>query len=126
MLANVLLVGVGGFIGSVFRYLLGSGVQSLLGESSFPFGTLVVNVLGCLIIGILAGLSDFRQVFAPEAQTFLLVGLLGGFTTFSAFGYETITLLRDGETMAGLANVMGQVAAGLAAVWIGYRLSQLA
>ena len=126
MLSTVLLVGVGGFIGSVFRYLLGSGVQSLLGQPSFPYGTLVVNVLGCLIIGILAGLSDFRQVFPSEVRALLLVGLLGGFTTFSAFGYETITLLRDGETIAGLANVMGQGAAGLAAVWIGYRLSQLA
>ena len=126
MLPTVLLVGAGGFVGSVFRYLLGSWVHSLIGDSSFPFGTLVINVLGCLIIGILAGISDFRQVFTSEVRAFLLIGLLGGFTTFSAFSYETITLLRDGEMVAGLANVMAQVAAGLAAVWIGYRISQLA
>ena len=89
----------------------------------FPFGTLAVNLLGCLLIGLGAGLADARQAFTPEARLFVFVGLLGGFTTFSSFGYETIALLRDHELLRAGLNVGLNVFAGLALVWLGYALT---
>ena len=120
VLSTLLLVGLGGFAGSVLRYGAGEWVQSLSGNSAFPFGTLVVNAAGCLTIGILAGLSESRELFGEDARNFLFVGVLGGFTTFSAFGYQTLTLLRDGHTAMALANVGLQLALGLGAATGGY------
>ena len=91
---------------------------------SFPYGTLTVNMLGCLIIGLLGGLSESRNLFGTETRGLILVGVLGGFTTFSAFGYETIQLLRDGESLAAFSNVGLHLFLGLTAVWIGYSASQ--
>ena len=85
-----------------------------------------MNLVGCLCIGLIAGLSENRQIFSLETRTFIVIGLLGGFTTFSAFGHETIQLARDGEAVAAAANVGVQVGVGLAAVWGGYSLSRLA
>ena len=119
----VLLVGVGGFAGAIMRYLVGGWVSGLLGNPAFPYGTMTVNVLGCALIGLLAGVADTSQVLNAEVRALLLIGLLGGFTTFSAFGYQTIILVRDGELVAGLANVGLQVFLGLLATWIAYRLS---
>lgn len=122
----ILFVGTGGFLGAVMRYLIGGWVHDLLRSPWFPYGTLAVNVVGCLLIGLIAGLVESRQALGPEARAFLLIGLLGGFTTFSAFGYETMTLARDGKTIAAMLNVALQVGFGLAAVWGGYSLSKLA
>ena len=114
-----LLVGLGGFIGSVGRYA-GSGLaHRLLPQSAFPVGTLAVNVAGCLLIGLLAGLAEIRGVLSPAARVFLLIGVLGGFTTFSTFGYETLQMMRDGQLLRGTLNVTLQVVAGLFAVWAG-------
>ncbi len=121
----VLLVGVGGFGGSVSRYLIGRWVNQILGNPSFPYGTLTVNVIGCLFIGFLVGLAETRQVLNPETRGLLLVGFLGGFTTFSAFGYETFSLARDGQSLAAFSNVALQIAVGLGAVWLGYSLSRV-
>ena len=122
----VLLVGSGGFLGSVLRYLVGQWVLGLSGNSSFPYGTLVVNVLGCLAIGILNGVAETRGVFNAEIRGFLFIGLLGGFTTFSSFSYETLTLARDGQVLPAFLNVVLQMALCLGAVWAGYRLSHVA
>jgi CrcB protein len=124
-MTNILLVGMGGFIGSVARYLLSGWVYRFLNNPWFPYGTLVVNVVGCLLIGLLAGLAESRQIFSGEVRLFLLIGMLGGFTTFSTFGYETFALLRDGQFLAMAANVGAQVVFGLLAVWLGYVLSRL-
>lgn len=124
MFGQVVLVGVGGFIGSIFRYLLSGVVQRSLPMSEFPFGTLVVNVLGCLLIGILHGLAETRQVIGPELRLFLMIGMLGGFTTFSTFGYETLALLRDAEIFRAMGNVVFQVLFGLMAVWLGDMLGR--
>lgn len=94
----------------------------LLGAPRFPYGTLVVNVLGCLLIGVLGGMANTRQAFSPEVRSFLFVGLLGGFTTFSAFGYETHALAGKGQILLALSNIAMQVIMGLGAVWIGYAL----
>ena len=126
MWTTLLMVGAGGLIGAVGRYLVGTWVQGLVGSSSFPLGTLLVNVVGCLLIGVLVGLAETRDALNAQVRLFLVVGLLGGFTTYSAFGYETVALLRSGDTLAGLANVGLQLALGLAAVWVGLRVSQWA
>jgi len=115
---NVLLVGAGGFIGAVSRYLMGGLVQDRLG-ASFPFGTLAVNVAGCFLIGGLSELAEARAYLAPETRAFLIIGLLGGFTTFSAFGNETVNLLRDREWAFACANVTAQVVLAIGAVWLG-------
>ncbi|MBM3289553.1 MAG: fluoride efflux transporter CrcB [Candidatus Hydrogenedentes bacterium] len=123
---NALLVGIGGFVGSVCRYWVSGWMQSLVSDSWRPVGTLAVNVIGCLLIGVLMGLADFRQVLKPEARLLLVVGLLGGFTTFSAFGYETFALARDREFAAALVNIGAQLLLGLLAVWAGYTAARLA
>lgn len=124
MVQLILFIGIGGAIGSIMRYLMGGWVQDLLRNSSFPYGTLVVNVLGCLLIGALVGVAETRQELSAEYRAFLMIGLLGGFTTFSAFGYETMSLVRDGNLLAGASNAVIHVVVGLAAVWIGYAAAQ--
>ena len=121
----ILFVGVGGFIGAILRYLVTNWVQDTLHTLSLPYGTLTVNMVGCLLIGLLAGLTESRNLLGPETRALILVGVLGGFTTFSTFGYETIQLLRDGESLAAFSNVGLQICLGLVAVWIGYSASQM-
>jgi CrcB protein len=91
--------------------------------TTFPYGTLAVNLLGCLLIGLIAGLGESRQLFGPEVRSFALIGLLGGFTTFSTFGYETFAMIRDSEYVRAAANVGVHVGLGLALVWFGYALT---
>ncbi len=122
---TLLAIGLGGFLGAAGRYLLAGGIHRLLKTSWYPVGTLGVNVLGCLLIGFLSGLVENRELFTPPARLFLLVGLLGGFTTFSTFSYETFGLLREGQFLAAGANIFLQVTLGLAAVFGGYFLSRL-
>ena len=121
-LLQSLLVGAGGFAGAVLRY----GVQTLVLRhaplSVFPYGTLVVNLLGCLAIGALAGLTVSRDLFSEELRSLIFVGLLGGFTTFSAFGYETFALIRDGEYPSAAAYAALHLVLGLGLVWLAYRL----
>lgn len=119
---QILLVGAGGFLGSVLRY----GMYGLVSRSpiaAFPYGTLAANLLGCLAIGLLAGLAESRQLIGPDMRLFLFVGLLGGFTTYSAFGYETFALLRDGEPLRAAAIVLAHLVAGVGAVWWGFALT---
>ena len=122
-LLNVAVVGAGGFIGAVCRYGLSGFVQRWSGFAAFPYGTLVVNMLGCLLIGIGVGLFDTRPLMGQETRLFLLVGILGGFTTYSTFGLETFALLREAEFLRAMANVLVHVIGGLAMVWLGYLLT---
>jgi CrcB protein len=122
-LINAAIVGSGGFVGAVCRYGLSGLVQRYAGLTTFPWGTLVVNMVGCLAIGAAVGMMDSRQLFGPEFRLFALIGLLGGFTTYSTFGYETFALLRDAEYMRAVFNVGIQVVLGLALVWAGYTLA---
>ena len=119
-MTDLLLVGMGGFIGAASRYGVIAGVSRLAGQPSFPWGVLAVNVLGSLIIGVLAGLAETRQFLGPGARLFLFVGVLGGFTTFSAITNDTLTLLRNAAYLSAAANVLLSVVLGLAAVAIGY------
>jgi CrcB protein len=124
-MSKLLLIGSGGFLGSVVRYLVSGWVQRLTGSAEFPYGTLAVNVLGCLVIGALSWLADLRGVFTPEARAFVFVGVLGGFTTFSTFGNESMALFRDGENLRGALYVGAHILFGLGAVWAGRALAAL-
>ena len=121
----IIAIGLGGACGSVLRYLVAGWAQQLSNTTTFPVGTLAVNVIGCLVIGVLAGLSENAGVFGPMARAFLLIGLLGGFTTFSTFAYETTALTRDAQFFSAFLNIALQVTTGLFAAWLGYKLHLL-
>jgi len=120
---KLLLAGLGGFIGSSLRYVMTGYVQQTSRSISFPFGTLAVNLIGCLIIGFLSQLAESRGVFTAESRTFIFVGLLGGFTTFSTFGNETMNLWRDGQNGFAIANIAAHLVLGLGAVWLSRSLT---
>jgi fluoride exporter len=122
---KVLLVGLGGFVGSVLRYLISGWVQDWTGRDDFPVGTLAVNVVGCLFIGLLSQLAESRQWFSDEFRALVFVGILGGFTTFSSFGNETLNLWRDRQVWLALVNIAAQLVLGLGAVWLGRMLGHL-
>jgi fluoride exporter len=120
---QVLLVGLGGFIGSIGRYKLGGWVLHHTTDWRFPLSTFLVNVVGCLVIGVLAGVATRQHVLSLDVRLFLFPGILGGFTTFSAFGYETFFLMRRGESHVALLYVLLSVVCGLVTVWLGYKLT---
>ena len=120
-----LYVGLGGFLGSICRYWTSGLVHKILDKPWFPIGTLVVNVAGCLLIGLLGGLAEKRQIFSPEFRLFIFIGFLGGFTTFSTFGFEIITFARDGEIFNALTNLVLHIVLGIGAVWLGFSLSKM-
>jgi CrcB protein len=123
---KALLVGLGGFLGSVLRYGVGGWVGRLKAGWTFPLETLLINVTGCLILGFLAGLTESRGVFSSSTRAFLFIGLLGGFTTFSTFGYETVQLVRGAQWQAAALSTILQVGLGLGGVWAGDLLARLA
>src|SRR5262245_51973530 len=120
---KVLLVGLGGFLGSVLRYGVGGWVGRMKAGWTFPLETLLINVAGCLAIGFLAGLTEARGVFSGSARAFLFIGLLGGFTTYSTFGYETYQLLRSGEWAAAALSTSLQLVLGIGGVAVGHVLA---
>jgi CrcB protein len=120
---KLLLIGTGGFVGSILRYLISGAVQTASQSIAFPYGTLAVNVIGCFLIGFFSELAESRGLFSPDTRAFLIIGILGGFTTFSTFGNETMNLLHDGEWTLALLNVGAQVLLGLGGVWLGYILA---
>jgi CrcB protein len=118
-------VGSGGFIGAVFRYLISVFAQSQFPKSEFPYGTVAANLIGCLLIGFLAGLFELKSWASPEFRLFIFVGILGGFTTFSTFSHETFLLWENGKILMSLMNVGIQVVVGLTFVWVGYQLTRM-
>lgn len=122
---NVLLVGAGGFIGAASRYLLGGWILHHSVDAKYPWSTFAVNVLGCLIIGILSATAEKFHFIGPSARLFLITGLLGGFTTFSAFGFETFFLLRRGEWIVAALYAGASVMVCVFAVWVGFRAVHL-
>ena len=123
---EALIVGIGGFIGSIARHRIGGMILHHSQAWRFPLSTFCVNVTGCLIIGALAALAEHRGLFSTDARLFLFTGILGGFTTFSAFGYEGFFLLRRGEIGVSLAYAVLSVLCGLVAVWLGFKLVSIA
>jgi CrcB protein len=124
-LKPVLIVAIGGAIGSVARYKLGGFALHHSEGWNFPVSTFSVNVLGCFVIGILAALAEHHDLFSPSLRLLLFTGLLGGFTTFSAFGYESIFLLKRNLFDVAIAYVTLSVICGLTAVFVGMRLVDL-
>lgn len=118
-MTRLLLIGIGGGAGSILRFVVGGYVQGLSGSLFFPYGTLVVNVVGCFVIGFLTHLAETHGNFTPEARALIFVGVLGGFTTFSTFGNEAVILVRDAAFASALAYVGTHVVLGLGAVWVG-------
>src|SRR5262245_63399379 len=96
-MCQIFLVGIGGSLCSIARYKLSGFVLHRTADWRFPLGTFLVNILGCLVAGILAGLVERQDWFSPNTRIFLFAGICGGFTTFSAFGVDTVFLLRRGE-----------------------------
>jgi len=116
-----LWIAVGSAIGGLGRYLVGGWVARFAG-SSFPWGTLIVNIVGCMFIGWFATATGpgGRMMVSPQTRLFVMVGICGGFTTFSAFSLETLNLLRDGETARAMANIGLSVGLCMAGVWLGH------
>jgi CrcB protein len=118
--SQLMIVGAGGFIGSALRFMIGGWAQRVAAAGVFPYGTLVVNVVGCLLIGFLGGLAEYRQALEPAHRLFLMIGVLGGFTTFSAFAFETIGLMQDAQVLKAVVNTGLQVILGFTAAFVGY------
>jgi len=116
-------IGLGGFVGAILRYLVSGWVQDRSGSIAIPFGTAAVNLSGCFIIGILTFLVESRSYFSVETRAFVLIGLLGSFTTFSTFGSETLMLIRSGRMDIAALYSGGQVVAGVMMVWLGRLLA---
>lgn len=124
--AIALWVAVGSALGGVARYWCSGIIANLVGET-FPWGTLIVNVVGSFLIGLIATVSgtDGRFIISAEARQFLMVGILGGFTTFSAFSLQTLSLARDGQWLLVGANIVGSVVLCLIMVWAGHMLASM-
>lgn len=114
------LLGVGGAVGAMLRYAISGAVQRLVG--TFPWGTVAVNVLGCVLMGALARAFLESSVLRAEYRTAILTGMLGALTTFSTFSYETLTLLNDGQWRSAIGYVLVTNAGCLLAVWAGFRV----
>ena len=122
-MGKLFLAGIGGFIGSSLRYAVTGLVQAWSRSIDFPYGTLAVNLIGCFLIGFLSQLAESRGVFTAESRTLVFIGILGGFTTFSAFGNETINLWREGENLYAMINIAAHLLLGLGAVWASRALA---
>ncbi|MDH5426970.1 MAG: fluoride efflux transporter CrcB [Nitrospirota bacterium] len=124
-LPQLLWVGMGGFLGSISRFIMAGAFNRLSPAIGFPVGTLTVNILGCFLIGLLHGLTETRSLLGPDIRIFLFIGVLGGFTTYSTFAFESLALLKDGAILKASTNIFLHVFVGLAGVWLGDFLSRL-
>jgi CrcB protein len=118
MIRLILIVGSGGFIGTIFRFLSNEMMKKFI-TSNFPFGTLLVNIIGCLLIGVIFGLIDKGKLLEPELRLFLTTGICGGFTTFSAFSVENIIMLRNGDFFYVFAYLGLSILLGFTATYLG-------
>ena len=122
-MGRILLIGFAGLIGTLSRYFLAGVIGRRFGES-FPIGTLVINVVGCFLAGFLFYLLQERSLVSETVRLAIMVGFLGGFTTFSAFGLQTFTLFRDGEMLLAFLNLVVSNLVGLFFVWVGFLLAR--
>jgi len=123
-MGKLILIGLAGFIGTLSRYWLSGVVARRYGET-FPMGTLLVNLVGCFLVGLLFYLLHERFIVNQTVRTVVLIGFLGRFTTFSSFGLQTFTLLQDGEFGLAALNILGANVIGLVLVWAGYTLARI-
>jgi CrcB protein len=120
---KTLVIGAAGLVGTVFRYWLSGLVARQYGET-FPWGTMAVNLIGCFLAGFIFHLTEERFLVSPMLRTVVLIGFLGGFTTFSSYGLQTFTLLKDSEFGLATLNVAASNVMGLFMVWVGYVVSK--
>ncbi len=120
--SGLLAAGAGGFLGSIFRFSLGVSLHRILPAAILPVGTMAANIIGCLAMGALAALDENHGWFGTETKMFVFVGLLGAFTTFSTFSYETLELFRSDQPIRAASNILITVAGCLLAVWVGYAM----
>ena len=121
MTKEILIVGVGSFAGGVLRYILSVGLSKLGRLWAFPIGIMIVNILGCFLIGVLYGYFKSKATTDPVLPLLLMTGVLGGFTTFSTFSFETVQLLQQNEWLKAAFYVVGSVGLGVAACYLGMR-----
>lgn len=121
MLKNILFIGLGGGIGSICRYVITLAIGKWI-DASFPWGTFVINILGSFLIGLFLGMFD-KSIFNDTSKLLLITGFCGGFTTFSTFSSENVNLLLAGQWLTALTYSALSVVLGIAAVWLGYKLS---
>jgi CrcB protein len=114
---TIILVGIGGFIGAILRYILGGWIQN--GFVNFPVGTLTINTIGSFFLGLIMYLSEYQGVFSDQTRIFLTIGILGAFTTLSTFGYESFRLLDDSKLTFMAINVVSTVLFSMLAVYLG-------
>lgn len=114
---TILLVGIGGFIGAILRYVLGGWIQN--GFVNFPVGTLTINTIGSFFLGLIMYLSEYQGLFSDQTRIFLTIGILGAFTTLSTFGYESFRLLDDSKLILMAVNVVSTVLFSMLAVYLG-------
>ena len=122
-MVNLLAVAIGGALGALSRYGIDMLIVGLWQRQAFPFTTLVVNVLGCLLIGFLGAWGELKNVFSETLRLFIFLGFISSFTTFSSFAYEVLHLAKDQHIAMAITNIVAQLVLGLLAVWLGYRLS---
>ena len=120
---NLVILGLGGFLGAISRYLLSGYVQNLFKQDGFPYGTLVVNILGCFVLGVLTYAAGAKGMFDAQTRLFLMVGFVGAFTTFSTFSVESASLFQNGQSTAGMLNILGSNLLGLIFVFIGQSIA---
>ncbi|KXJ42900.1 MAG: camphor resistance protein CrcB [Cycloclasticus sp. Phe_18] len=120
---QILAIAAGGSIGAVMRFFVSTGIYSWLGKD-FPYGTLAVNVIGSLLMGLLYELFLQRLSVSPEVRALLLVGFLGAFTTFSTFSIETINLIEQGDVLKAITNVLASVILCVLAAWVGLQIAR--
>jgi len=120
---NLIILGLGGSLGAISRYLLSEYVQNLFKQTSFPYGTLAVNILGCFVLGLLTHVAGAKGLLDAQTRLFLMVGFVGAFTTFSTFSVESASLFQTGQGAAGLLNILTSNLLGLFFVFIGQSLA---
>jgi CrcB protein len=127
LLNQYLVIALGGALGSVLRFWVGTGIDSAISKGStiFPWGTIIVNITGCFIIGFFATMTspEGRWLVPPLARPFVMIGILGGYTTFSSFSLQTLNLWNDNQRWEALGNVLVSVVLCLAGVWLGATLA---
>lgn len=119
---HILTIGLGGFVGSVARYAIAYLIDSR-SDGSFPYGILAVNLLGCLIFGLMSGVVESRDMFSEEVRALIFIGLLGSFTTFSTFSSDSLKMLSDGNFLGAFLNIGLSLVLGLLFIWLGYLVS---
>jgi fluoride exporter len=121
---KALVVFVGGGIGSVFRYAMAAWMYALFG-AGFPYGTFAVNIIGSFVIGLFLTVAEGRFLVSPDMRAFVAIGILGGFTTFSTFTFETLGLFKDGSFFMGALNIVASITVALFAAWLGNLIGKM-